>query len=167
MEMLTATWVVGSIFTIINILILYMIWRVTAKYTKATEKMAELEAERKVWEVQPVLAPFNKFETIQLHRGERTHDATYFLIGVKNIGRGVASIQELKSVYPDLSENQESYTLPLYLGVGEEQICSKKHVPDEINLKFDVKQWDLKVKYNDIHGTIYLTSYQFGKLEIV
>lgn len=157
-----------NVIAIISLVIItYLYTKATKNISSATYRMVELEAERKVWEVQPILVPY-----YGVVMGTGLAKATKGLgrfplleVGVKNIGRGVAIIEAYDMRFegrpPEMK--QLSYYLPIYCDIGDTFI--EKRIEETSDNKFDKFKTFLEIEYKDVHGNWYFTSYQKGVLK--
>ena len=141
----------------VQIAILIAMAIITYKYTKATKQMVKLEEDRKVWEVQPVLAISKQIEGIN-KEGHANPSFFFTKVSLKNIGRGIAIIKKFDYSYgtTHLSENI-NYIIPNYLGVADEFTFTKiqlKNIRDQ-ELSFDCK-------YSDMHGNSFEYIFEWG-----
>lgn len=154
-----------ELFTFVHIVILIAMVIITYQYTNATKRMSKLEEERKIWEVQPIIAPLNN-EVIKdsVSGGGIALKIYHFQMGIKNIGRGVATVTDLKCSHKDPSIREKVKLFPptFYLGINEEFICVD--IKDR-KFKFDPGQLSWNCKFTDMHGNKYETSFEYGNLK--
>lgn len=143
---------------IFNLIITGLLVFITYKYTRATQVIANLEEERKMWDVKPIVVPFKKF----FHEGFNQ----YYVYGIKNVGRGVARIDSLKTKsLPESQEyenNKQHYELifPTHLGIMEEVVYTRT-----IGNEVEFKNQSIQIEYSDIHDNLYYTSLLDGKID--
>jgi len=155
--------IINIILTVVNILVAACLVFFTYKYTAATKRIARLDEERKIWEVQPIIVFLDKvggdIDYYNKHfKTSIPEKDSYRVIGIKNIGRGVAKIT-LANCFPTRSDNywlknSREFSLPFYLGVEEEFIFS--WLPKDSATDF--REIDLKVNYTDVHSNAYYLS---------
>ncbi len=165
-------------FSFVNIILTFfnvcatiaLVW-VTVQYTKATKRIAYLEEERKVWDVQPVIVPVTRFVRTQSTSGySQGFNMDFVALGIKNIGRGVAILEEFNAELKESFEKEsDQYALPLYLNLNEEFIYTKLKIqPASLimvkNVSFYLFKWSFEAKFTDIHGNWYFASYQNGQI---
>ena len=157
-------WIVG----LAQAVILFLIWWVTRKGTKATKQLAKLEEDRKMWEVQSIIAPLNSHVIKDKVTSGNVIRVGYFQIGIKNIGRGMATVTGFDCTYDNpIPQYQNLFTIPFYLGVNEEFIWADitDNTDRKKTFKFDPGKLCWKCKYSDMHGNFYQTSFIRGELK--
>lgn len=155
-----------------NVAVAIVLAYVTWSYTKATKRMsdatdliANLELERKVWEVQPVLVPYvREIEGAGISPTTKDMQRPLLELGLKNIGRGIAVIQQYHMDFNEfLYQESYPYNLPLYCGAGD--VFFQRRIENTEQQEFKRHRWIIAVEYSDMHGNKYYMSLTDGDIK--